>query len=496
MKRTNGRFFAIAVVVAVAIVAVYLNYPPVDKHDAQATIGAVQKYRTEQINSSGVILADEKERAEEAAAYGEFLEQSAQLQSMSAELAGFSQLASRNQVEAKAQLDSLSKTLDSRSDVLAQKMILAISGLAAQPQLASFKNSLESMQQNLQSRNLGAKQLESMQQTLGSISRELGVHSLESRNLESRNLESRNLESRNLAEAKSNLEAASQALGSKQLESKQLESIHTQLGMAAAALGKTAQVESRVLESTVQQLGARLVEAKSIYQAKAELGAIASALEARNDLNAHTAALESIHADLAAQAATLESFALASMQSRLESRNLEARSLESMKTSLDSISRGLGSRTMESKSLESIHADLGSIQKNLDSRMNDLAQKFAFGARAEIAAIGRYLDSRTAIESRMQSRNLESRNLESRTVESRTLESRTLESRNLESRNLESRNLESRNLESRNLESFNKYLGSLSHSLESMNTLAARDRSDLGAKAEALQSRVLENKAD
>ncbi len=478
MKSRNKGFLIIAAIVAAVVVGVSLNYPPGKQGDAQGTIGAVQKYRSEQITNTGVVLADEKTRKSEALVYGNLLQSAAQLQSMTAELSSFSEnLASTDQLAATANLASVSKSLDNRADFLGQKMLEAINHLEAQQNLGTFAASLESMEQALQSRTLDSKQLESMQQTLASMSKQLGV----------KNLESRNLESQSMAEAKSSLEAASAVLGSKAaLESKQLESFETQLEMSSNALGQMSQMESRNLESAMQQLEMHVLAAVSVYAARAELASIENALESRADLNSSVQALENIQADLASHAVSLENKALENMESRLESRSLEAKSLESMSASLESMSQNLSNRALANKAvLANVTENLASMQKTINNMTAELAQQFALSARTEMAAISQHLDARS---------ELSSRNLESKSLDNRNLASKSLESKALESKSLGARSLESRQLSSRNLESFAAYLGNLDQALESKSTLASRS-AELGQQADALQSRVLESKS-
>ncbi|MFA6957169.1 MAG: hypothetical protein WC538_14970 [Thermoanaerobaculia bacterium] len=457
--------FAIVAVAIIAIVAV--KYPPVESPDAQGSIGAVQKFRDEQIKPADVVLGDEQSRRVESALYGSLLEQAAGLQSFSADLASFSRgLENRDQIEA------FSTALASREDALGKSALMAAADLQSKDQLASFKNDLQSISKGFENRsNLGVKELQSFETSLANMQQDLQAKEV--------------LASKNLVEAQSRLDSI-QKLGSK---ADSLESMKADLASISDALASRDQMESKVLEAKmlgnrVDQLGVRVLEQKSLLGVKQDLAAIEKDLGNKADLASRADALGSKAAEFLGLSTRLESRALGNMSSRLESRNLESKSLLGLKEMIGSVSKGLESRQgLESKSLGSMQQELACFEKTLGSREADLNQKFSLGMKSELAAINNHLDNRENLSAKFDLASKSDLAAKSGLGSKDNLASKD----NLGSQS----DLASKSgLSNRDsLGAFNNYLGSLSKTLESKSGLASREN-DLGAKTQELQNRA------
>lgn len=453
MKNSTKMLLGFAVVAVVIVGVVAVNSPPIASPDAQGSIGAVQKYRDEQIKPADVVLGDEQGRRVEAALYGSLFEQAAQLQSFSAEIASFS----RN-LDNREQLEAFSGTLGSREEALAKSALLAASDLQSKEQLAAFQSDLQSMARGFDNRtNLGMKDLQSFEASLASMQQDLQAKV--------------DLQSRELMAAQSRLDSFKQ-LGGRDAT---LESMKADLGSLADALAARDQlaskvIESRILESRVEQLGARVLEQKSLLGLRQELGAIEKNLGSRDNLGDRAAALDSRSAEFLGLSTKLEARALDNMSARLESRNLEAKSLIGIRQMVESADSSL-----ESRNLGSMKNDLQSFEKELGSREAELNQKFALGMQAELAAISDHLASRENLASKFDLASKSDLAAKSG-LGAKSLDSKTLDAKS---------DLANRD----SLESFDAYLGSLSKSLESRSDLASRE-SALGSRAQELQNRA------
>jgi hypothetical protein len=249
------------------------------------------------------------------------------------------------------------------------------------------------------------------------------------------------------------------------------------------ALESRDQMESRVMESKVlanrvDQLGARVLEAKAMLGVKQDLAAIEKGLESRSDLASRADALASRSGEFLNLSMKLESRALDNMSARLESRNLESKSLLGIKQMVESVSKGLESRdNLESKSLASMQKGLQSFETSLASREAELNAKFALGMKSELAAINNHLENRENVGSKFELADKAGLEAKAGLESKADLASKT---------GLEAKaGLGSRD----SLNAFNQYLGSLSRALESRGDLASRE-AELGSRAQELQNRA------
>jgi hypothetical protein len=477
MKRKNLMFLAAAVIVAVGVIGIYMNYPPVRSEDARGAIGAVEKYRSDQITSAGVVLADEKTRKEESAAYGGYLEQASQLQNLSMELQNFAltfaaqeSLAGRQRVEAQTRLQSISESIGSQSEALSQKMAELTSYLAGQEQLASFEADLAGLAQSLQSRQLEMRQLENMQLTLAQMAEAIGVDALwaispDALSLEAKSLESaKRLEASYLAEAQAKLEAATELLGPQTfgLDARQVLQIQEHLQFANRALASR-QMENLSVELALQQLASHALEARVLRNAELTLASLDLAAE----MAGNRSALQNLSLTFASHAESLEARAFRAMDQRLSSRQLEAKALESMDLTLASLTAEMANRSKDNRSAyESMNLEFANLDKALSSRMQELGRQVVLSSYSEISALDSYFANRAALEGRLRLRSSEAEAANLASVAGRSLDNRG----------------QSLDLASRNSALFNRHLENITAALQNR-AIAASERQALEAKA-------------
>lgn len=448
MNKRSKVIFISGAVIAIVIAAAYLYFPPVNEHDAQGAIGAVQKHQAQQIKASDVVLGDEQDRKQEAALYGDLLEDAIRLESISAEMGSFAESLGSAAFD-RATVASFSETLGSYYASAANESLGIVSELQGRSELQSFSADLGSIQRGLQSESiLEMKRLESFQQMVANM-----AESLESESA---------LEAKGLLGAQLKLENISQQLESRELslDNRALMQMSDDLGSMVSDLEARQSLESRFLEnrmlsSRLRQLEARILEQRVLVASREKLGSLTDSLESRS-------ALYSFSADLASRAAALESRALSNMEARFESRALAAKVLGNMAMLYASVRDSLQGRSnLESKGLQNLTAALGSFHTSLENHQPLMAQRFTLGLQSELAAISSHLEGRERLGIKQ-----------------------------FESRNLGMKQLESRGLAMKNLANFSDYLGNLSESLESQALIANRQSDALGNRALELQNRT------
>jgi hypothetical protein len=440
MKKSSKVFLIFGAVAAIAIAVIYLQYPPFSERDASGAIGAVEKYRDQQIGSQDVVLGDEQQRKAEAGLYANLLTDAVKLESLSAELASFAANLESASVES---VGSFTEMVSNRAELNVIESLGIVTELQAREELSSFAAELASMQAALQNvESLNAMSLASFEQSLANIESALAARA--------------ELASVEQLESESALGRITQTLDNREasLASESMLAMTEQLASMTTELQAQANLEAKALESLslasrVEQLGARFLEQRVLMAAAENLSSRSAAVENRMQF-------ANFAADLASRAASLESRALANMESRLEMRQLEAKSLGNMEAMAARASESLGGRAqqVEAKSLASMTEALSNVEQTLASRQQELAQRYLVGAQAELAAIGAHLESMESLASRQQQLGSEQM------------------------------------LAMRNLGSFTEHLGNLTASLDSRSLVGNRQADALGSRATELQNRT------
>lgn len=445
--------------VAAALAVFFFAWPPEskDNHAASGAIGAVQKHREQQITRSDVILGDEASRKEENVVYADFLGDAAKLSNISAQLNSMFMAKSDigNRELAMKELANIEASLANHEIALEQRTLAN-----ADQALASIEQLLAARGSDLESRELAnvTAQLESMKLNSREMANRVPAsQSLDNKSLANRSLENKSLSNRELAvfaqelasmvnqlesrglfasmeNVSKSLESANRDLENRSLEAKSLDNVKKSLDMAEQQLQAASSLQNRAIGNRDNYLEAMILEHQAIEVASKQLGS-----DSQGELNV-SAQLENVASQLESVSSQLESRALANMESRMESRNLEAKSLDQISASLESMKTSLSSRQMESRSLQNIQQELASMEQALSNVESQLEQKMLGQMQAELAAIGSHIESRSQLQSQF-SAALESRKMESRSLGvfqnhlesvSSALESRSLQNRQLD----------------------------------------------------------------
>lgn len=452
--------------VAAALALFFFNWPPEPKDNqaASGAIGAVQKHREQQISSSDVILGDEATRRVENVVHADFLGDASRLSNLSAQLNAMisarsdfenQELANKNLANrdlanknlssrelASRQLASIEAALSSHEVSLEQRVLAN-----AEEVLADIETLLENRGNSLQSRELASMQTELQNLQLASkalsnrdlanknlANQELANRDLANKNLSHRELQSfseqlasltRELENRGLFARLENVQKslASAELEMASLEAKTLGSAGENLAMAQQQFEAFSAYQNRMVASSTSYLEAMVLEHQAIEMAQRQLADfdafLASEVQMENKaLNHQMDQMENVSENLASQAENLANRALASMEARLESRKLQARTLASMSEMLQSMNRSLSSRQLQSQELQSLQMQLSSMEQMFAAQESQLEQKMLGQMQAELAAIGSFMESETQLQAQFANRVMSNRTLGSRSLAS------------------------------------------------------------------------------
>ncbi len=397
-------FIGGGIVVAVALVAWYgLSQRPAGD-EVTGAIGAVEKYREEQIGDQDVVLGDSAESLAHVP-FGDLLTDAAVLENASLQLA-----AAAVDFEAKTLdaagfqeklgaiddgLNSHAASLDARMQlamktqlVAVHRMLEANSSAFEAGDLERVKVELERIRGNLEAKTLDAAMLEGARTELAAVRGEVFGRV--------------QFEAMSLARARSQLEAVATELDNRavQLDRKGSDRMQADLEAAFAALEANTALEARAMKARGVYLEALSLEASSVLDTRNQLGSM-RALEAAR-LGAMARTLDMRAKELQASSAKLEARALESMRLQLDAFSLDQATLDAMALSLAAGRRSLEARaeTLDAMSLDNMNVVFGKIGNRLQQSQLAASQHFVGEMKTQIAATSRCLN-RSQLEARM-----------------------------------------------------------------------------------------------
>ena len=347
-KRKNmlRGFGLVAILLAITVVFVAPNFSSRNE-DASGAIGAVQKHRQPQIQSTDVVLGDEQVKKDQQVAYVDFLNDAAALQAISASLASEAQ-----SVDSRSRMEAASKSLEARKN-------------------------------DLQARALAHAEAAAME------AKSLGIADI---SLEARDVDSMAARVRNAADS---LEA--KKIGHRRLESAEAEvaAFAARIGSEAQSLDAAQRLESAFkadaagarIRARAEYLAAIAKEAKSLDAASRSLADLQAKSLAAKSLDAKS--LAAVSRDLASEAQALEARALVGMKRNLDSHSESLEALGRMDAQLVA-ARG----SLEARNLASAEQELNSVSRMVKGHAADLQQRSSVDMRSQLEAARAHLDSR------------------------------------------------------------------------------------------------------
>lgn len=378
---------------AIALVAYFgLNYAPVEE-GVEGAIGAVEKHRDQQIGEMDVILGGEEVKEEARYLYADFLEDAAEFEGLSQELASMATELENRRLN-NSRLESFRTNVESRTRALEDRAV------------ANMRSQLASVRRQLESRSESVENLESFRVELASFEKNLeGISRLDSRQMENFAVRlegfGRALASESLPDLEANLESFNSRLDNREsrLESKMLESMREQLEQASRVMESRAVLESHRLASRQAYLQAISMEHQALENFRSNLAAFdlgTGDLEARA-LADRRSQLEGFSKLLQDRAFTLQNKALENMKLNLESRQLEGRRLGNLRGMAELASRGLESRAgeLESRALSNFRSTVEAFSRQLGARESALEARALGHMQMEVQLMDRALANRS-----------------------------------------------------------------------------------------------------
>ncbi len=356
-KNVSRSWKTVAVVVlffAAAAVAVYFTYyyPPASHEDTAGTIGAVKKYRIQQISENDILLAG-REAQKGAVRLDAFLNDAVKLQSMSL---GMRDLASRLQSREGAELGK--KSMNFTADLGNLQQLIGSQSSILQQRAQNMGEIAEFMNRRLGSRSSDAE-LANLSSELAELSNRLAsVAKLDAKaignlaeQLDSKMevFKNRKLSSTSLENAEAELASLQQELASNpQLESSRLEQMGSALKNYDKILQNRSGLENRSFANLRSYVQSMALESRVLANAEAELGIIrrlSSSAVAENMANGDLAnRLASASDELANNTSRLASGAVLGMKQELASFVMENNSFQNLQSAAMVMSRSLESK--------------------------------------------------------------------------------------------------------------------------------------------------------
>lgn len=337
-------FGGVAVVLAVALIFIAPNfrYP---SEDASGAIGAVQKHRQPQIQSSDVVLGNEQVKKDQQIAYVDFLKDAAALNAISAGLESEAQTA-----DARARMAAAVASLDARQNDLRSRA------------LANAEAAMVEMRKlGMAEANLEAQDIEAVAAKM-----QVAVKALEAKAVSNRRLESAEAEVASFAARMKNQEALS-------LDAAERLENAIDADMAGARI-----------RAQANYFQAMAVESKALAAASSSLAALqAQSLEAK----ALDARFRAISADLSNEAVELEAKALLGMEHSLESHGETMEALGRMDAQLNA------AHSLDSRKLASAEQEYANMSRILKGHAANLQASANLEMKAQLAVASEHLDS-------------------------------------------------------------------------------------------------------
>ncbi|HEY0592451.1 MAG TPA: hypothetical protein VGF40_11830, partial [Thermoanaerobaculia bacterium] len=216
----------------------------------------------------------------------------------------------------------------------------------------------------------------------------------------SNKLESQVLSLAGVESAQKSLEALGKKLENKDVE---LAAVTAELAATSRYLGRSAAIDAASLEHHAAYLAAMAKENRSIESARKTLDAAVAELAAANKLGAANAqALESASRALLNRAADLETLAVANLESRSALLTLENKGVADLDQALGLVARAVENRgkSLDAAARQDLNLAMKAADAALASRRSDLENASLASMQLELAAVGRFVDNRAALENR------------------------------------------------------------------------------------------------
>lgn len=433
----------IAAIAAVAILAVgaalyFEGFRPQDAtEEAAGTIGAVKKYRAEQIGEQDVVLGGIS--SPDVIPFADFIAEGATLGSLSRDIASFAaKIETMGAKDALAAAKRIQAELEARGQQVEAKTLGALTLQAKDLAGALEANSaLEAKTgESLRATTLGiASGLESKKLDVQAARTQLEAAATEY--LAASRLEAKTLDAKALESARATLDSMKNQLEARKLN---IESATRDMAAMTTALEARDQVfQAKTLDARNAYIAAAAGHQADLFAARDQLSAVVQELESGSALEAKRlqgmrTQFEDLGAKLQAKGQALEAKGLLEMQRQLESATLDAKNLLGIQNSLDLAAKtaleaksadagakaasdllGKASASLEAKRLRAAThlaavaaSDLGSASRLMQAKDVQLGAESALAMKDHLGRVSAALEGRVAnvdgaLAQRMQS---------------------------------------------------------------------------------------------
>jgi hypothetical protein len=354
--------FGALAIVLVAVLAIW-RPPALRNEDVSGAIGAVEKHRQPQIAQQDVILGDEATREEQSVVFGDFLNDSAKLQSISNTVGAMAanKLDSRQVDAAAKNLGEISNDLQARYAARLSAFVTAANRVTARSENRKLAADIADLGLRLNAK-LAQADMETVNAKVAAITAAAGAR----------------------AESKASINFAQRAMN------EAADALQARNGPQAASklASATEELNARAYGASLAQISAYLqaitMEAKVISAAQSRLAALG--VEPINESR-----IQLLSKELASQSLDLESRAVKNMAARVEDQTEVGAKLQAIDAQLQNANRLAGSQASAMASrADSISAAMDGARTALASRGADFAAKTASSIELELGALNAY----------------------------------------------------------------------------------------------------------
>jgi len=352
--------FGALAIVLVAVLAIW-RPPAFRSEDASGAIGAVEKHRQPQIAQQDVILGDEATREEQSVVFGDFLNDSAKLQSISNTVGAMAanKLDSRQVAAAAKNLGEISNDLQARYAARLSAFVTAANRVAARSENRKLAADIADLGLRLNAK-LAQADMEAVNAKVAAITAAAGAR----------------------AESKASINFAQRAMN------EAADALQARNGPEAASKLASAaeELNARAYGASLAQISAYLqaitMEAKSISATQSRLMALAESRTANKTASA-------VSAELADQALDLEARAVKNMAARVNDQTEIGTRLQAIDAQIETASRLAGNQA-QAKAADNISAAMDGVRTALANRRADFAARAASSIELELGALNAY----------------------------------------------------------------------------------------------------------
>jgi len=413
-KRKDGKWakfvLVAALVVVVAVLVVYVGriYPPASQEEATGTIGAVKKYRVQQISDQDVVLAgQEAEQAQAPAAV--LLNDAAKLQNIGARLVEMASKLQSAQLEKKVALANMETEIESLNSSLVE-----VSAELQNRALVNMREWAAEANEVLAGNRIGLKEdeLALMQASMANIVSQMAnlsarIGSAEHENLANRlaafngDLEAKRRFSR-AAVDEMNVRLAGHAerlAASAPVEQNYLENMKEQFSECAAMLKLSAQLSADSLEAHRLARKVMAKEYEELANANLELAATRRfARESGADVSELANRLSTVGNRLSSRSYEMEQETMQNVKAVLSAMSAEQNSLENLSSAMELASKRLRARTdLAERDSAELQARIGAVDQELAGRMQNLARNSIGNIQLQMRLIGSSLQNEAPV---------------------------------------------------------------------------------------------------